>query len=152
MEHFFYWTLHKRNQNKNSMASIFTKIVNGDIPSYKIAENENYYAFLDINPLAKGHTLVIPKKEIDYIFNIDDDLYRGLFAFAKKVALAIEKVTPCKRIGLTVIGLEVPHAHIHLIPINTIYDMDFKQPKLKLEAEEFESIAENIRQAYDKLA
>jgi histidine triad (HIT) family protein len=133
------------------MASIFTKIVNGDIPSYKIAENENYYAFLDINPLAKGHTLVIPKKEIDYIFNIDDDLYRGLFAFAKKVALAIEKVTPCKRIGLTVIGLEVPHAHIHLIPINTIYDMDFKQPKLKLEAEEFESIAENIRQAYDKL-
>jgi histidine triad (HIT) family protein len=134
------------------MASIFTKIVNGDIPSYKIAENENYYAFLDINPLAKGHTLVIPKKEIDYIFNIDDDLYRGLFAFAKKVALAIEKVTPCKRIGLTVIGLEVPHAHIHLIPINTIYDMDFKQPKLKLEAEEFESIAENIRQAYDKLA
>lgn len=133
------------------MASIFTKIVNGDIPSYKIAEDENYYAFLDINPLAKGHTLVIPKKEIDYIFNIDDDLYKGLFNFAKKVALAIEKVTPCQRIGLTVIGLEVPHAHIHLIPINTIYDMDFKQPKLKLEAEEFESIAESIRQAYDNL-
>ena len=133
------------------MASIFTKIVNGDIPSYKIAEDENYYAFLDINPLAKGHTLVIPKKEIDYIFNIDDDLYKGLFNFAKKVALAIEKVIPCQRIGLTVIGLEVPHAHIHLIPINTIYDMDFKQPKLKLEAEEFESIAESIRQAYDNL-
>ena len=112
------------------MASIFTKIVNGDIPSYKIAEDENYYAFLDINPLAKGHTLVIPKKEVDYIFDIGEELYKGLFAFARKVAPAIEKVIPCKRIGLTVIGLEVPHAHIHLIPINSIYDMDFKQPKL----------------------
>ena len=130
------------------MASIFTKIVNGEIPSYKIAEDENYFAFLDINPLAKGHTLVIPKKEVDYIFNIDDELYKGLFAFAKKVAPAIEKVIPCKRIGLTVIGLEVPHAHIHLIPINSIYDMDFKQPKLQLKAGEFELIAENIRKAY----
>jgi len=133
------------------MSSIFTKIVNGEIPSYKIAEDENYYAFLDINPLAKGHTLVIPKKEVDYIFDIDDELYKGLFAFAKKVGLAIEKVVPCKRMGLTVIGLEVPHAHIHLIPINSIYDMDFKQPKLKLEAEEFESIAEKIRKALKEL-
>ncbi len=133
------------------MASIFTKIIKGDIPSYKIAEDENYFAFLDINPLAKGHTLIIPKKEVDYIFDIEDELYKGLFAFAKKVGLAIEKVVPCKRMGLTVIGLEVPHAHIHLIPINSIYDMDFKQPKLKLEADEFETIAENIRKAYKAL-
>jgi histidine triad (HIT) family protein len=133
------------------MASIFTKIVNGEIPSYKIAEDENYYAFLDINPLAKGHTLVIPKKEVDYIFDIEEELYKGLFAFAKKVAPAIEKVIPCKRIGLTVIGLEVPHAHIHLIPINSIYDMDFKQPKLKLSPDEFETIAQKIRDAYDEL-
>jgi histidine triad (HIT) family protein len=133
------------------MASIFTKIVNGEIPSYKIAEDDNYYAFLDINPLAKGHTLVIPKKEVDYIFDIDDDLYKGLFLFAKNVARAIEKVVPCERIGLTVIGLEVPHAHIHLIPINSIYDMDFKQPKLKFSQEEFEKIAADIREAYSKL-
>ncbi len=132
------------------MASIFTKIANGEIPSYKIAEDEHYFAFLDINPLAKGHTLVIPKKEVDYIFDIDDELYKGLFAFAKNVAAAIEKVMPCKRIGLTVIGLEVPHAHIHLIPINSIYDMDFKQPKLQLEAGEFELIAKNIRKAYNE--
>ncbi len=131
------------------MASIFSKIVNGEIPSYKIAEDENYYAFLDINPLAKGHTLVIPKKEVDYIFDIEDELYKGLFLFAKKVARAIEKVVPCERIGLTVIGLEVPHAHIHLIPINSIYDMDFKQPKLKLSQEEFEKIAQDIRDAYE---
>jgi len=133
------------------MASIFTKIVNGDIPSYKIAEDDNYYAFLDINPLAKGHTLVIPKKEVDYIFDMEDDLYRGLFSFAKGVARAIEKVIPCKRIGLTVIGLEVPHAHIHLIPINSIYDMDFKQPKLKLKSTEFENIAKQIREAFSEL-
>ncbi len=131
------------------MASIFTKIVNGEIPSYKIAEDENYYAFLDINPLAKGHTLVIPKKEVDYIFDIDDETYKGLFLFSKKVAKAIEKIVPCKRIGMTVIGLEVPHAHIHLIPINSIYDMDFKQPKLKLTSEEFEKIAGNIREKYE---
>jgi len=137
--------------NNTIMASIFTKIVNGEIPSYKIAEDEHYFAFLDINPLAKGHTLVIPKMEEDYIFDIDDDLYKGLFAFAKKVALAIEKVTPCKRVGLTVIGLEVPHAHIHLIPINSIYDMDFKQPKLKLESKEFEAIADSIKNAYAEM-
>lgn len=130
------------------MASIFSKIVEGEIPSYKIAETADYYAFLDINPLAKGHTLVIPKKEIDYIFDIEDELYKGLFAFAKKVGKAIESVVPCKRMGITVIGLEVPHAHIHLIPINTIYDMDFKQPKLKLSNEEFEQIAADIREAY----
>ena len=133
------------------MATIFTKIVNGEIPSYKIAEDENYYAFLDINPLAKGHTLVIPKKEVDYIFDVEDDLLKGLFAFSKRVAKAIEKVIPCKRIGLTIIGLEVPHAHVHLIPINSIYDMDFKQPKLKLEPGEFESIAESIKAAYAAL-
>lgn len=133
------------------MATIFSKIVSGEIPSYKIAEDDNYYAFLDINPLAKGHTLVIPKKETDYIFLIEDELYKGLFAFAKKVALAIEVVVPCERIGLTVIGLEVPHAHIHLIPINSIYDMDFKQPKLKLSDDEFREIAEKIREAYASL-
>ena len=133
------------------MASIFTKIVNGEIPSYKIAEDEYCYAFLDINPLAKGHTLVIPKKEVDYLFDIEDELYKKLFVFAKKVAWAIEKVVPCKRIGLTVIGLEVPHAHIHLIPINSIYDMDFKQPKLKLSQHEFEEIAGAIGQEYEKL-
>lgn len=133
------------------MASIFSKIVEGEIPSYKIAETADYYAFLDINPLAKGHTLVIPKKEIDYIFDIEDELYKGLFAFAKKVGKAIESVVPCKRMGITVIGLEVPHAHIHLIPINTIYDMDFKQPKLKLSNEEFEQIAADIREAYIRL-
>jgi len=133
------------------MASIFSKIVEGEIPSYKIAETADYYAFLDINPLAKGHTLVIPKKEIDYILDLEDELYKGLFAFAKKVGKAIESVVPCKRMGITVIGLEVPHAHIHLIPINTIYDMDFKQPKLKLSGEEFEQIAADIREAYNRL-
>ncbi len=131
------------------MSSIFTKIVKGEIPSYKIAETEDYYAFLDINPLAKGHTLVIPKKEIDYLFDIEDDYYAGLLVFAKKIARAIEKVVPCKRMGMTVIGLEVPHAHIHLIPINSIYDMDFKQPKLKFTPGEFEQIAADIRKALD---
>jgi len=133
------------------MATIFTKIVNGEIPSYKIAETENYFAFLDIKPLAKGHTLVIPKNETDYILNIADEEYKGLFAFAKKVGIAIEKIIPCKRMGITVIGLEVAHAHIHLIPINSIYDMDFKQPKLKFSNEEFDKIANLIRIEYDKL-
>jgi histidine triad (HIT) family protein len=127
------------------MASVFSKIVNGEISSYKIAEDDHYYAFLDINPLAKGHTLVIPKKETDYIFDLEDKEYQGLFQFAKKVGKAIEKVIPCERIGITVIGLEVPHAHIHLIPINSIYDMDFKQPKLKLTEAEFQDIAAQIR-------
>ncbi len=131
------------------MATIFTKIVNGDIPSYKIAESKNYYAFLDINPLAKGHTLVIPKKETDYILDIQDEEFKGLFLFAKKVGIAIEKVIPCKRMGITVIGLEVPHAHIHIIPINSIYDMDFKQPKLKFTNEEFQGIASAIRDEFE---
>ena len=129
------------------MSSIFTKIIQGEIPSYKIAEDENFYAFLDINPLAQGHTLVVPKKEIDYIFNIDDDYLKEYFVFSKKVALGIDKVIPCKRVGVAVVGLEVPHAHIHLIPLNTIYDIDFKQPKLKFTNDEFEKIAESIRTA-----
>jgi len=132
------------------MATIFTKIVQGEIPSYKIAETDNFYAFLDINPLAKGHTLVIPKKETDYILDIEDEEFKELFAFAKKVGIAIEKIISCKRIGITVIGLEVPHAHIHLIPINSIYDMDFKQPKLKFSDQEFQEIAKSIVAEFDK--
>ncbi len=127
------------------MSTIFSKIVSGELPSYKIAENDKFLAFLDINPLAKGHTLVIPKKEVDYIFDIEDDLYKELFAFAKKVGKAIDKSIPCERVGITVIGLEIAHAHIHLIPINSIYDMDFKQPKLKLSEQEFEDIAKKIK-------
>lgn len=130
------------------MASIFTKIVHGEIPSYKIAEDENYYAFLDINPIARGHTLVIPKKEIDYIFDIGDDLYRGLFAFAKRIAKAVGKVIECKRVGITVLGLEVPHAHIHVVPINTVYDIDFKKPKLNMSQQEFEDLAARIRSEF----
>ena len=126
------------------MASIFTKIINGEIPSYKIAENDKFYAFLDINPLAKGHTLVIPKEEINYIFDINDDLLSEMMVFAKGIAKAIEKSIPCERIGVTVIGLEVPHAHIHLIPINNITDMDFSKPKLSLSKEEFLKISKDI--------
>jgi len=129
------------------MTSVFSKIVNGEIPSYKIAEDNNYYAFLDINPLATGHTLVIPKKEIDNLFDLDDDLYQGLFLFAKKIANAMENTIPCKKIGIAVLGLEVPHAHIHLIPINGIYDIDFSKAKLKLSKEEFTEIAEKISKA-----
>jgi histidine triad (HIT) family protein len=127
------------------MSTIFTKIINGDVPSYKIAEDENYFAFLDINPLAKGHTLVIPKKEINYIFDIDDTLLGDMLVFAKKIARAVEQVVPCKRMGITVLGLEVPHAHIHLVPINTIFDIDFSKEKLKLTDEEFEKLAADIR-------
>ncbi len=127
------------------MASIFTRIINGEIPCYKVAEDENYFAFLDIFPLAKGHVLVVPKKEVDYIFNLEDDLLAGLTVFAKKVALAIEKSVPCVRVGVAVIGLEVPHAHIHLVPLNHIEDINFSRPKLKLEKEELEEIAEAIR-------
>jgi histidine triad (HIT) family protein len=126
------------------MASIFTKIVKGEIPCYKIAEDENYLAFLDIGPLAKGHTLVIPKKEVDYIFNIDDPLLAGMMVFAKKVAKAIEKAVPCKRIGVAVLGLEVPHAHIHLIPINKLGDINFANPKLKFSDEELAATARAI--------
>lgn len=128
------------------MASIFSKIVKGEIPSYKIAEDEKYYAFLDINPLAKGHTLVVPKKEVDYIFDIEDDLLGGMMVFSKKVARAIDSVIDCKRVGIAVLGLEVPHAHIHLIPINGLHDIDFSKPKLQLSEEDFKEIAEMIRQ------
>ncbi len=126
------------------MASIFSKIVAGEIPCYKIAEDEQYLAFLDINPLAKGHTLVIPKKETDYLFDIDDDQLGGMMVFAKKVAKAIDAVISCQRVGVAVLGLEVPHAHIHLVPINGIYDIDFSKPKLKLSNEEFQEIARQI--------
>jgi histidine triad (HIT) family protein len=131
------------------MATIFTKIIQCEIPAWKIAEDDNFLAFLDINPLSKGHTLVIPKKEINYILDMPDNDLQGLIVFAKKVGRAIEKVVPCKRMGLTVIGLEVAHTHIHLIPINTIYDMDFKQPKLKLQPEEFKELATQITAAID---
>lgn len=127
------------------MASIFTRIVQGEIPCYKIAEDENYLAFLDIQPLVRGHVLVIPKVEVDYIFNCEDDLLAGLILFSKKVAKMMEGKFDCKRIGVSVIGLEVPHTHIHLIPINGVHDMDFSKPKLKLEKQELESIAELIR-------
>lgn len=127
------------------MASIFTKIIQGEIPSYKIAEDDNYFAFLDVYPMAKGHVLVVPKKETDYIFDVDDQLLSGILVFAKKVAKAIEKTIECKRIGVVVIGLEVPHAHIHLIPINQVSDINFSNPKLKLSEAEFIGIAESIR-------
>ena len=126
------------------MATIFTRIVDGEIPCYKVAEDEKYLAFLDINPLQEGHTLVIPKQEVNYIFDMEDDLHAGLWNFAKKIGKAIEKVVPCKRIGITVIGLEVPHAHIHLIPLKSLYDMDFKKPKLSFTPEEFKAMAEKI--------
>jgi len=130
------------------VATIFSRIISGDIPCYKIAEDENYFAFLDINPLIEGHTLVVPKKEIDYIFDLEDDALAGMHLFSKRVAKAIEAVMPCERIGVTVIGLEVPHAHIHLIPIFTLSDMNFKKPKLTLAKEQFESVAEKIRAAF----
>lgn len=126
------------------MSSIFTKIVNGEIPSYKIAEDENCYAFLDINPLAKAHTLVIPKKEVDYIFDLDDETLANLTIFAKRVAAAIKKSVACKRVASVVLGLEVPHAHIHLIPINSESDVDFRKAKLQLSADEFKAIAAEI--------
>lgn len=131
------------------MASIFTKIVQGEIPSYKIAEDENYYAFLDIFPLAKGHTLVIPKKEVDYLFDLDDETLKGLTAFSKRVAKAIDKTIDCKRVGVVVLGLEVPHAHIHLIPLQSEADACFSKPKLKLSEEEFKAIAEKISSAFE---
>ncbi|GAO29242.1 HIT family protein [Geofilum rubicundum] len=128
------------------MATIFSKIIKGEIPCYKIAEDDHYLAFLDINPLVKGHTLVVPKQETDYLFDLEDDLLAGLTVFAKKVALAIEKTIPCQRIGVAVLGLEVPHAHIHLVPLQTEADISFSRPKLKLEKEEMDTIAANIRQ------
>lgn len=132
------------------MASIFSKIVAGDIPSYKVAEDENYYAFLDINPVAKGHTLVIPKHEVNYIFDLPQDEYQGLWAFARKVAEAMKQVMPCERIAVAVLGLEVPHCHIHLAPINTEGDMNFAKAKLQLPAEEMAAIAASINEAFNK--
>ena len=128
------------------MSSIFTKIINGEILGYKITEDDNFIAILDVNPNAKGHTLCIPKKEIDKIFDMDDDLYLGLMQFSRKVATALEKAVPCKRVGMAVIGLEVPHAHIHLIPLNEMDEMRFHN-KVKLEKQEFEALVKSI-QAY----
>lgn len=124
--------------------TIFSKIIKGDIPCYKVAENESFFAFLDINPLSKGHTLIVPKEEIDYLFDIDDELLKNMILFSKQVARAIQKAIPCLRVGMTVIGLEVPHAHIHLIPINSESDMNFSKVKLKFSPEEMRIIAENI--------
>ena len=126
------------------MATIFSRIVKGEIPSYKVAEDERFYAFLDINPLAEGHTLVIPKQEVDYLFDLDDETYAGLQLFAKKVAVGLQKAIPCKKVGVMVLGLEVPHAHIHLVPLQTEGDMNFRNPKLKLEPSEMQSVAKSI--------
>jgi histidine triad (HIT) family protein len=126
------------------MATIFTKIIKGEIPCYKIAEDENYFAFLDINPLKEGHTLVVPKKEIDYFFDLDNDDLAGMMVFSKKIAGAIQSAIPCKRIGVAILGLEVPHAHIHLLPMDSMEDVNFKNPKLKFSVEEFKSIAVKI--------
>ena len=134
------------------MATIFTKIAQGEIPSYKCAESEDFYAFLDISPLAAGHTLVIPKKvEDDYIFHLDAATYEGLWAFARKVAVALKEAVPCKRVGVAVLGIEVPHTHIHLVPLQTEGDMDFRKPKLQLEPEKMQEIAQKILAAYEKL-
>ncbi len=127
---------------------IFSKIAAGEIPSYKCAENDEFYAFLDINPIVKGHTLVIPRREVDYIFDMDDDELARFEVFAKKVAIAIKKAFPCKKVGQAVLGLEVPHAHIHLIPMQSEKDMLFSNPKLKLSDEEFKAIAEKINKAF----
>lgn len=126
------------------MATIFTKIINGEIPCYKVSEDERFFAFLDINPLNAGHTLVVPKKETDYLFELDNETYTGLMLFSKKIAKAIERAVVCKRIGMAVVGLEVPHVHVHLIPMNTMDDIDFRKPKLKFTPEEFRKIAEKI--------
>ena len=134
------------------MATIFTMIAKGDIPSYKVAESEDYYAFLDINPLAKGHTLVIPKNvEDDYIFNLDPAVYEGLWAFARKVALALKAAVPCKRVGVAVLGMEVPHTHIHLVPLQTEADLDFRKEKLHFSDDENKTVAQAILNEYEKL-
>jgi histidine triad (HIT) family protein len=134
------------------MATIFTKIAQGEIPSYKCAESEDFYAFLDISPLAKGHTLVIPKHvEDDYIFHLDAKTYEGLWAFARKVAVALKAAVPCQRVGVAVLGMEVPHTHIHLVPLQTEGDLDFRKAKLKLEPEEMKTIANKIFAEYEKL-
>ncbi len=132
------------------MATIFSKIAAGEIPSYKVAANDKFYAFLDINPLVKGHTLIIPRREVDYIFDLEDEELAEMQVFAKSVACAIKQAFPCQKVGQAVIGLEVPHAHIHLIPIQNESDMLFSNPKLELSNEEFVSIAEAINQAWEK--
>lgn len=128
------------------MASIFTKIISGEIPSYKVAENDEFFAFLDINPNAKGHTLVVPKKEVNRLFDLDETTYSNLMVFSRKVAIALEKVVSCERIGMSVIGLEVPHVHVHLIPLNAMEDIQFKK-KVSLSPKEFEEIAYSISEA-----
>ncbi len=131
------------------MASVFSKIVAGEIPSYKVAEDENYYAFLDISPVAKGHTLVIPKHEVNYIFDLDEAEYEGLWSFARRVAKAMKQALPCQRIGVAVMGLEVPHAHIHLVPINKESDMNFFADKLSLPADEMAAIAAKVNEQFN---
>lgn len=131
--------------------SVFSKIAAGEIPSYKIAESEKFFAFLDINPVAVGHTLVIPREEIDYIFDIDDNTLAEMMVFAKKVAKALKIAMPCRKIGVTVLGLEVPHAHIHLVPLRNEGDMDFRKPKMQLPDDELQRVAEKIRSAYEQL-
>ncbi|MBO6171916.1 MAG: HIT domain-containing protein [Bacteroidales bacterium] len=134
------------------MATIFTRIAKGEIPSYKVAENEDFYAFLDINPLAKGHTLVIPKNvEDDYIFHLDRETYDGLWAFARKVAVALKAAVPCKRVGVAVLGMEVPHTHIHLVPLQTEADLDFRKEKLHFSDDENKKVAQAIFNEYEKL-
>lgn len=133
------------------MATIFSKIIKGEIPCYKIAGDANYFAFLDINPLKAGHTLVVPRVETDYIYDLDDDQLAGLILFSKKVAAAIKSAIPCNRIGIAVLGLEVPHAHIHLVPMDTMNDINFKNPKLKFSEEEFRAIAEKISSKFISL-
>jgi histidine triad (HIT) family protein len=134
------------------MASIFTKIINGEIPSYKVAEDENFYAFLDINPLAKGHTLVVPKKEVDYVFDLDDQTYAGLFSFVKKASFAIKKSVECRRLGMIVYGLDVPHAHVHLIPVTGKgNELNFSNPKVELSQAAFMDIAQRIHAEFKNL-
>ena len=140
-----------KNQLKRKAMDIFSKIAAGEIPSYKCAESDKFYAFLDINPIAKGHTLVIPRREVDYIFDMPDDELAEYHVFAKKVATALKRAFPCKKVGEAVLGLEVPHAHIHLIPMQTEKDMIFSNPKLKLTDEEFKAIADKIYTEFKKL-
>jgi histidine triad (HIT) family protein len=133
------------------MPSIFSRIINGEIPAWKVAESEHFLAFLDVNPLAKGHTLIVPKLETDYFFDLSDEEITGIMLFSKKVASALRSTLPCLRIGMSVIGLEVPHAHVHLVPLNSMGDINFSNSKLNLSAEEMEAIAASIRSAYDNL-
>jgi histidine triad (HIT) family protein len=133
------------------MPSIFSRIINGEIPAWKVAESEHFLAFLDVNPLAKGHTLIVPKVETDYFFDLSDEEISGIMLFSKKVASALSSTLPCLRIGMSVIGLEVPHAHVHLVPLNNMGDINFSNSRLNFSAEEMEAIAASIRSAYDKL-